>query len=65
MTRKFAAVILLAIIGAPLLAGCQTPQGAPAGGAYSPYDSRTSGTCGAVGSCAPANTAPYAMQGNY
>jgi len=47
-----------------LLAGCGAQQGAPLNPSYSPYDPETNPFCGALGTCRPLITEPYAIPGN-
>jgi hypothetical protein len=64
MIRTIVTATFIAL-GASLLAGCATSQGS---GAYAPYYQRAEDGpnqyCGAIGTCAPQNAAPYAMRGN-
>ena len=68
MIRTIAAAAIIGA-GVSFLAGCAVPQQSSM---YSPYyqpggdqDEMGQGQfCGALGSCTPANDAPYAMHGN-
>lgn len=51
----------------PALGACAQTQGVPAAApyGYAPYDQQENPFCGALGNCAPGNSAPYPMRGNY
>ena len=67
MIRNFAAAAIIGA-GVAFLAGCSVPEQSSM---YAPYppggaDQMTGQDqfCGALGTCTPENTAPYAMRGN-
>jgi hypothetical protein len=62
--RHIRAVALWTIVVAPLLTSCTTPQGAPPGTRYSPYDEQMNPYCGTTGSCEPYRTTPYPLRSN-
>jgi hypothetical protein len=61
MISRAVALSLFVLVGFAI-GGCVMTEPTPQG--YAPYDSETNPACGALGTCEPTYTRPYAMRSN-